>query len=91
MTVHAIDPCFCGQPATRTIGAINYCHDCAETVLAPIRAEHPSNWLLVDDSIRESIAAHPASRLRDRLKSGHTTSGPGDACDVPDPDTTNGA
>ncbi len=43
MTVHAIDPCFCGQPATRTIGTINYCHDCAETVLAPLRAKHPSS------------------------------------------------
>ncbi len=43
MTVHAIDSCFCGQPATRTIGAISYCHDCAETVLKPLRAKHPSS------------------------------------------------
>ncbi len=38
MTVLTLDePCACGAPATRTLGAHPYCDECAETVLAPIR------------------------------------------------------
>lgn len=29
--------CSCGQPATRTLCAVAYCHNCAETILTPIR------------------------------------------------------
>jgi hypothetical protein len=31
--------CFCGQPATQTLCDIEYCHPCAETILAPIRKQ----------------------------------------------------
>lgn len=43
MTVLELDECACGQPATRTLGARPYCDECAEEVLGPIRAKHPSN------------------------------------------------
>ena len=43
MSVVEIENCACGQPATRTLGARPYCDECAEDVLAPIRAKHPSN------------------------------------------------
>lgn len=42
MTVLELGACSCGQPATRTLGSVAYCVECAETVLAPIRARHPS-------------------------------------------------
>jgi hypothetical protein len=43
VTMLDLGACFCGQPATRTLAAVAYCHGCAEVVLAPIRrhvAEH---------------------------------------------------
>lgn len=42
MTVLELDGCSCGQPAVRTIGAVAYCTACAEQILAPLRARHPS-------------------------------------------------
>jgi hypothetical protein len=37
VTVLDVEPCACGQPATRTLGATPYCDECAEQVLGPIR------------------------------------------------------
>lgn len=42
MTMTELGACFCGEPAARTIGSVAYCRECAETVLAPIRAKYPS-------------------------------------------------
>lgn len=43
MTVLDVGECACGKPATRTLGARAYCTTCAETILAPLKAKHPSN------------------------------------------------
>lgn len=43
MTVLDLNECHCGQPATRLLGARPYCDECAQEILAPIRAKHPSN------------------------------------------------
>lgn len=37
MTVLELGTCFCGQPATRTLGSVAYCDGCYETIVAPIR------------------------------------------------------
>lgn len=36
-----MSPCHkCARPSTRTLGTQDWCHDCAEALLAPLRAKH---------------------------------------------------